>query len=222
MSSSKSAKDVKVITKWNCGQSDILEKCPTRIHFPEPDDPNGEVMFGFDVEPEMTCFQWFKLLLDETTDITEFDDPLLRQAIGDGLLKLPEGKTAIDVTAEFLSCLHDHILRSLGAMIGAEAVDQTPILFSLSIPATWSYAAREATRTAAEQAGFLDRDHDEIALVDEPECAAIATLKSTIESFDDNHPFQVCIVCLATVQLLRKGSQAHPSSLLIVVEEQRT
>ena len=107
------------------------------------------------------------------------------------MLTLPEGKTAIDVTADFLSCLYEHILRTLKGMIGPEAVEQTPMLFSLSLPATWSWTAREATREAAEQAGFLDRDHDEIALVDEPECAAIATLKTTIADFDEDHSFKV-------------------------------
>lgn len=167
---------------------------PHAHSFPGPDDASSEVLFGYDVEAGMECCQWFKLLLDGSTEPTEYDDPLLRQAMGHGLLRLPQGKTAIDVTADFLSCLYNHIIRYLKNMIGSEAVNQTPILFSLSIPATWSPAAREATREAAVRAGFINRDHDEIIMVDEPECAAIATLKTTIANFDDNHSFQVIMI----------------------------
>jgi hypothetical protein len=139
----------------------------------------------------MKCCQWFKLLLDKDGDITEYDDPTLRQAVGNGMLKLPNNKSAIDVTADFLRCLYNHGILFLGRVLGPEAVANTPILFSLSLPATWSPAAREATRSAAKQAGFASRPGDQLALVDEPECAAIATLKTTIENFEDNHTFKV-------------------------------
>jgi hypothetical protein len=190
VNSTATATDVRVL-RWTGDASNVLEKCPSRICLPDPENGIDEKLIGYDVEPGMQSWQWFKLLLDAKTEPTEFDDPLLKQTVGKGHLQLPKGMTAIDLTAEFLESLYRYALHGLKEQLGAEAVDQTPIMFSLSLPATWSHAAREATRTAAMQAGFLSRRADEMFLVDEPECAAIATLKDTITGFDDNHPFQV-------------------------------
>ena len=69
--------------------------------------------------------RWFKLLLDDTVDSAEFDDPLLAKSIGEGLLRLPEGKSAEDVATDYLRCLYRHILKSLKGMMGTVAVDNT-------------------------------------------------------------------------------------------------
>lgn len=55
----KSAKDVNVVTKWQGGQYDILEKVPTRIAFAEENNFD-EDKWGYDVEPGMKSCQWFK------------------------------------------------------------------------------------------------------------------------------------------------------------------
>jgi hypothetical protein len=165
----------------------------------------------------MECVQWFKLLLDSPTRPKEFDDASLQTAVGKGLMKLPEGKTAVQVTSAYLRRLYILSITTLKDMIGDQAVDQTPILFSLSLPATWSHAAREATREAAENAGFLSRPRDEMALVDEPECAAIATLKSTIENFDANHAFQVKI-CSDTIGLTTRANSWQPNTTVLIVD----
>lgn len=76
--------------------------------------------------------RWFKLLLDETIDSADFDDPLLAKSIGEGLLRLPEGKSAEDVATDYLGCLYRHILKTLKGMMGAVAVDNTVSLANSS------------------------------------------------------------------------------------------
>ena len=82
-------------------------------------------MLRYDVKPGMVSCRWFKLLLDKATAATDFDDPLLAKSIGEGLLRLPDGKSARDVAADYLRYLYHHILKSLKGMMGTAAVDNT-------------------------------------------------------------------------------------------------
>jgi hypothetical protein len=188
--STNTPKDVEVISRWDGSSNDILEKCPSSVAY-GVENSFPEDSYGFDVDADMVSCQWFKLLLDQTAQISEFDDEVLRQAMGSSMFHLPPGKTAIDVAADFLRYLYDLALRNLKDMVGPEAVNQTPIFWVLTIPATWSHVARQATLQAAEEAGFEERAEDEIALIDEPEAAAIACMRGTIDSFGDKQPFEV-------------------------------
>jgi len=50
----------------------------------------------------------------------------------------------------------------LSRQIGKNAVEQTRFRYMVTLPATWSPAAREATRQAAQNAGFGTRERDEL------------------------------------------------------------
>lgn len=154
-----------------------------------------EDQWGYGVKPGDTCCQWWKLLLDGSTRPTGFDDPLLHQSVGEGLMRLPEGKTAQDVASDFLGHLYRHTMQTLETLIGKEAVNQTPMLFQCTVPAKWSYAAREATRQAAQRAGIGSRHRDEMVMIEEPEAGAIAAISETLATFDNN-PFKknTCII----------------------------
>jgi hypothetical protein len=182
--------EVVVISRWTGGQNDIQEKVPTRIAYAHENNFRND-RWGYDVKAGMKSAQWFKLLLDDNTRASDFDDPQLEQSIGTTLMRLPEGKVAQEVASDFLSMLYNHTIVSLEDLIGETALEQTAIIFSITTPATWSLAARHATRTAAENAGFGSRDRDEVILTDEPEAAAISALKSVVTTFDAK-PFQVC------------------------------
>ena len=106
-------------------------------------------------------------------------------------MQLPQDKKATDVVRDYLGFLYDHIFTTLKGMMGAHAVAQTPIVFELTLPATWKNAARDATRQAAIDAGFDSRSKDKIVLIDEPEAAAISVMRSSVAMFDDTQPFKV-------------------------------
>ncbi|KAF1844825.1 actin-like ATPase domain-containing protein [Cucurbitaria berberidis CBS 394.84] len=129
----------------------------------------------------MTCYSWTKLLLDENARATEFDDPSLKRSEGEGMLKLPPGKSATEVVTDFLREIYDWIESYLARRISAEILDMTPMEFWFTVPAIWSDQAKSATLAAAKAAGFASGDEDRIYLIPEPEAAGIATLKGFSE-----------------------------------------
>jgi molecular chaperone DnaK (HSP70) len=130
----------------------------------------------------MIAYSWTKLLLDENTPLTRYDDATLENASVMGILKLPKDKDAIQVVSDFLSEVYKHILKMIAKQITEEALRITPLEFWFTVPAIWSDRAKDATRKAAEIAGFgnsHDRREDTIFMITEPEAAAIAALKKT-------------------------------------------
>lgn len=130
----------------------------------------------------MTSYSWTKLLLDQHTPSTHYDDTTLEDASGTGILRLPDGKDAIEVTSDFLSELYRHILKMITKQFTEEALCITSLEFWFTVPAIWSDQAKDATREAARLASFGDspsRPHDKISMITEPEAAAIAALKRT-------------------------------------------
>ena len=130
----------------------------------------------------MTAYSWTKLLLDQHTPRTQYDDTTLEDASGTGILRLPNGKDATEVTSDFLSELYGHILKTITKQFTEEALRITPLEFWFTVPAIWSDKAKDATREAARLAGFGERQsrsHDRVFLITEPEAAAIAALKRT-------------------------------------------
>lgn len=117
-----------------------------------------------------------KLLLDGDTKITEFDDA----SLGQGVLKLPIGKTATDVCADYLTGIYAYTISELERIWGDGMIKLTPIEFWLTVPATWSDKAKSATKDAATRAGFGTRIGDSIFMITEPEAAAVASLSGLI------------------------------------------
>jgi molecular chaperone DnaK (HSP70) len=194
--------DAQVIKQWSGGgrQSDLLEKCPSRYAYASENKTLTEDAWGYQVQAGMRSYSWFKLLLDEDTDATEYDDPLLRQSAGQDMTDLPPGKTPKELAADYLKKIYKHAQFSLGEVIGNGMVRETPCHYKLTLPATWSHQARERTREAAELAGFGTRIcgdfQDKLSMIDEPEAAAIYAIKSTIDTFPDKNPFEVfCAGC---------------------------
>lgn len=75
-------------------------------------------------------------------------------------------------------------------------MQETPIKFFLTTPALWSNEARTMTREAATRAGFGTRTksigvEDILAIIDEPEAAAIAAIKGTLDQLPGANSFNV-------------------------------
>ncbi|KAL2827784.1 actin-like ATPase domain-containing protein [Aspergillus cavernicola] len=142
--------------------------------------------WGYQVEAGMIAYSWTKLLLDQGTRITKYDDAALETASKTGILQLPEGKTAVDVVADYLSEVYKHIINTISKQITEETLKITPLEFWFTVPAIWSDKAQSATRAAAQRAGFGGsfgrRVNDKIFLISEPEAAAITALKKYTSS----------------------------------------
>ena len=131
----------------------------------------------------MVSYSWMKLRLDEHTKITEYDDVSLSglaSSQGEGLLKLPPGKTAVDVCIDYLTGVYNYTISELNRTWGEHIVNATPIDFWVTFPATWSDRAKDLTKTAALTAGFGSRPSDRMSFITEPEAAAVATLTNLV------------------------------------------
>lgn len=162
-------------------EGDAVWKTPSRIAYGSENQGCTGNQFGFQVTPKMISYSWTKLLLDENARATEFDDPSLKRSEGEGMLKLPRGKTATAVVTDFLSEIYDWIEGYLAKRISPEILEVTPIEFWFTVPAIWSDQAKSATLAAAKAAGFASGDEDRIYLIPEPEAAGVATLKGFAE-----------------------------------------
>ncbi|KAL4933394.1 Hsp70 family protein [Aspergillus undulatus] len=174
-------KDIQIIQSWPGPARDmeLVFKVPSRIAYAADNPRAPKDRWGFQVEAGMIGYSWTKLLLDEGTPLTRYDDAALETASQAGILRLPEGKKATDVVCDYLSGVYEHILKTISKSITEETLAATPIEFWFTIPAIWSDQAQHATRTAALRAGFggtAARKTDRVFLITEPEAAAIAAL----------------------------------------------
>lgn len=177
-----SLENITVIKTWpgNARNIDTASKTPSRIAYATESARAARDLWGYQVPPGMVAYSWTKLLLDKNTALTPYDDTALEEASGAGILRLPTGKTAVDVAADYLTHIYQHIKFSLARHITQQDLDITPLEFWFTVPAIWSDQAKDATRTAAQRAGFWsspDRPHDRLYFISEPEAAAITALK---------------------------------------------
>src|SRR5689334_16834531 len=101
------------------------------------------------------------------TSLGGYMDQSLEIASRVGIMKLPEGKTSVQIAADFLSEIRQHALRILEGRI-AKTIATTPLEFWLTVPAIWSDKAKINTRNAALLAGFegsSNRPNDRIFII---------------------------------------------------------
>ncbi|QDS75963.1 hypothetical protein FKW77_003710 [Venturia effusa] len=192
-STKKSADDVEVIRRWPgpSKHADEVWKTPSIIAYREDNlehiitsnrDGKHEIT-GNHVTPGMKSYTWMKMRMDDNAKAGIFDrDDILdmKSVQGAGLGSLPAGKDATQVCADYLAAIYAHTMQHLENRYSEFALRRNPIEFWLTVPATWSDAAKSATRDAAERAGFMNREHDVINMITEPEAAAIAALSDVV------------------------------------------
>ncbi|RSL99786.1 hypothetical protein CDV31_012037 [Fusarium ambrosium] len=189
MSTATDFKDIKAWTAYPGAashQSEHCEKAPSLVSF---DDENGgkdgRDLWGYQVEPGMKSYAWTKLLLDGSARASEYDDPGLKKAIGSGMMKLAPGRTAKEIVTVYLRGLNTMYQGVVAEKFGQDYLEDLPVDFWLTVPATWSDAAKQLTLEAARDAGFASRPHDRVRLITEPEAAAHLALRSSIHHVQD-------------------------------------
>lgn len=138
-----------------------------------------------------------KLLLDKSALLSDFDDCDIYDASTNDMMRLPKGKSAKYVATEYLRQMFNMFDKSKKELFGSMDLDELPVEFWLTVPASWSETAKLLTKSAAMEAGFGSRGIDQLMLISEPEAAAQYTLKSSfhrLESFvqvcpPDSKPF---------------------------------
>jgi hypothetical protein len=150
---------------------------------------------------------WFKLLLDKELDLDNWVHEAQGWADSRGILHLPEGMTALQVIAKYLSWLRDALWRRLEVEMSMSGgnLDTTPIQFWLTVPVSWSDTTRELMREAISNAGFGARDGDQVHLLTEPQAAITFALA-------ESSSFSVHIISSTLSNLY--GSDADSDSTL--------
>ncbi|QDS74479.1 hypothetical protein FKW77_006828 [Venturia effusa] len=169
---------ITTITEW-AGSPYAISKVPSVIAY-DPEDPDSVHAWGSGVSAGMEeAYSWLKMHLNDDVASTKYDivmDTGAAKSIRVGTNELPEGKSAVDVIADFLKKVHEHLLSELARLLTQAYLDGTPITFVLTVPATFSDKAKNDIIAAMKMAGFNNRASDLLRLVTEPEAAMIATL----------------------------------------------
>ncbi|KAF9728578.1 hsp70 protein-like protein [Paraphaeosphaeria minitans] len=164
---------IEVINNWPSRHTKIgtKEKVPSEIAYM----PDG-AQWGSLIPPHVTRHMWTKLQLDspQTGEAAEIikEQQLAAQSLN---------KQPIDIIADFLQHVKDHVLKTLDEEYGREVWTTLPIALVLTVPAMWSDAAKDRTLQAVLQAGFNNTYFPTLKrslLATEPEAAAIYTIKT--------------------------------------------
>ncbi|KAK3936725.1 heat shock 70 kDa protein 12B [Diplogelasinospora grovesii] len=158
-----------IITEWPGLGSYTRPTIPTLLYYDQyqkvvgwgPDIADALAPTGYP-KPGVQKVEWFtlQLMLEGNTYI----DPL-------NLPPLPDGKTAICVSADYLSKLRQAIRSALQKTLGEVFLRQErSIRWVFTIPATWNDAGKAALRESVIDAGFIrDPNDNRLQLVTEPE-----------------------------------------------------
>ncbi|PLN80264.1 hypothetical protein BDW42DRAFT_186149 [Aspergillus taichungensis] len=165
------------VFKWpggeECGFRHL--KVPSRISYQQNRQMPSD--WGFRCQPNSETYSWTKLLLgiqsssDQASETNTFNDPILEEVMRMGILKLPDGKSAVKVIADFLRCVTEYVLTHLPEPMAQVCQSGAGIDYWITVPATWSAERRTLMRHAAQMAGFGSRAEDRVFFLSEPEAA---------------------------------------------------
>jgi molecular chaperone DnaK (HSP70) len=161
-----------IVRQWPSQSGASLEKTPTVIAYKNGNPPNWGARVKFGEQPQ---FAHFKLGLQENLGRLYHDSD--SSVLGGYLVEhdwrhpqLPH-KRAVDVTADYLTCVVQYVLNDqLPMKYGAQFLQNQKVCYMITVPAVWSEKAKELTRQAAVSAGIPRR---KLMLITEPEAAAI-------------------------------------------------
>ncbi|KAG8702172.1 hypothetical protein FRC09_004916 [Ceratobasidium sp. 395] len=132
-----------------------------------------------------------------------FLDPNFRPS-GPGLPYLPPGKRPVDLVADFLTCLWNHVKQQVTIKIGTIAT----LDIWLTVPARWDAKACSIMREAAVRAGIVQQDsvtramestpRDRLRIITGLEAAAVYCAQLT--TLHQLHPDQHLMICDAGAQ----------------------
>ncbi|RVD85378.1 uncharacterized protein DFL_003702 [Arthrobotrys flagrans] len=217
-SNQKELSDIEVITSWS--NNGVAPKVPTEIRY----IPGREPRWG--AEASVACerrqaansaiiYSRFKLLLDVRGGSGLYRNQITSHgAQSDDRIKLPDGKSPINVATDYLRLLYEELMEKILRRRLPETLDITPIHFIFTVPAIWGHQAQQATKMAATRAGFCSRMSDTLSLVSEPEAAATYVLKAmhaanfsrvstrAMPSLQEGNTFVVCDAGGGTVDLI--------------------
>jgi len=166
-------KRIDVINDWPSRNNKIgtREKVPSEIAYP----PTG-MQWGSSILPYIQRHVWTKLELNNTSvgEAAKIFEELSLSSSG-------PRKNAVEIVADFLAQVKDHLIKNLDEKYGQELWRTLPITLVVTVPAVWTDAAKERTLQAVRRAGFNSTVFPMLKrtiTITEPEAAAIYTISS--------------------------------------------
>lgn len=174
--------NINVIRMWPGKRGLYLDKIPTVIDYRTTPPSWGRVSYQ---EPQAKNF---KLLLQE--NVAKYYRQQIRShsfwTLG---AQIPD-KTAVDFTADFLTCIYNYIHNEhLPRQYGKVFIKQQSICYILTVPIFWNDATKALIRLAAKRAGI---HNDHLILVTEAEAAAFYCTAMGQVDLTNGDVFLVC------------------------------
>lgn len=217
MSGKKFCKNIVVNKRWP-GTSRKDTKTPSRIAYKQENPRLTRNVWSYGVNEMHKSYCWTKLLLDDKVQSTVFDDPVLAEANPGNLMKVPHFRDAARVCEDYLKCIYEYLIGMLSKEFGQSTFDLTAMEIWITLPAIWSDKAKQATLTAARNAGFGSRTDDEVYTIFEPEAAMNAVIKEYAGD-ETLNPLKVCNSALQSSIVADDERLGKMSSSVIVVAE---
>ncbi|KAF3006148.1 hypothetical protein E8E14_006718 [Neopestalotiopsis sp. 37M] len=193
------SEQINMILSWP-GHGREEGKAPTSIYY----DDTGEVKWGYDIPDEVTPLQWFKLLLLRREDLPEEVQQSNALLEAKRLLK-QSGKSEVDVIADYLRVLWEHIIDTIRKDRDEWVVDAMELHVVITVPAIWQGYARQAMKEAAKKAGIMNHRSagpTTLSFAPEPEAAAMATMCENERSLNIDDTYILCDAGGGTVDLV--------------------
>ncbi|KAH8591766.1 hypothetical protein B0O99DRAFT_654237 [Bisporella sp. PMI_857] len=191
-----------IITEWPGSGNYSKPRVPTVLYY---DQYQKVVGWGTDIadaitpmgypKPNIQKVEWFKLqLMDKGNNYVDFIN----------IPPLPPGKSAIDVTADFLFKLRQAIRTQLRKRLGAIFDhEERNIHFSFTVPTMFNEATQLKLRNAIVAAGFVSTPHSEyLSLISEPKSLAMYCTKTGLLNLKAGDAFIVVDCGGGTVDLI--------------------
>lgn len=141
-------KHIEVIKNWPSRHTKIgtKEKVQSEIAYL----PEG-VQWGGLIPSNVQRHMWTKLELDRPPvgEAAKISEELT-------LSDRPTKKQPVEIVANYLRHINDHLVKNLDDQYGAELWRTLPITLVVTVPAVWSDGAKDRTIQAVDQAGFND------------------------------------------------------------------
>jgi len=162
---------IEVLKRWPGAGNQAVEKTPSVLAYDS--EFTRVIAWGSSVgDQHKNQFAHFKLLLHRPAnrESQSVDDLAWKlQATSIRSSSLPRGKTAVDVTADYLRPLYQYIQQILANTYGEKFLASQTLSYVITVPALWSDRSKALTQRAASEAGF----NGKVVLVTEPEAAAL-------------------------------------------------
>ncbi|GKT84531.1 LOW QUALITY PROTEIN: hsp70 family chaperone [Colletotrichum tofieldiae] len=206
---------INVITSWP-GTGREEGKAPTELFYED-----GQMTWGYDIPDDADPVRWFKLLLLKEEDL----DPELRSSefLLRGRKMLREtGKTAIDLIADYLRALSNHVIHVINKSRGESVIDAMRFHIVITVPAIWKGYARQGMEDAAKKSGILDNrpaGKTTLTFAPEPEAAALSTLCEPGRKTKKGEVYIICDAGGGTVDLISyEINKVNPINMREAVE----